>query len=117
MNDELGISRTETFKKFGRMLRRQASPAAPIVGDLRGRIYEMEYLGPQPRIHGLGEEASWIVNSFQVHFGAGKDSRATYTMDSQLVRYYLSSCRLQFLRRKARRKVGTGRSARRGLRR
>jgi hypothetical protein len=48
-------------------------------------------LGPQTRVHGLGDGATWIVNSFQEQFGTGKDSRATYTVDFHHVSAYLAA--------------------------
>lgn len=48
-------------------------------------------LGPDTHIHGLGDGARWIVNTFAEQFGAGKDSRATYTVDFHHVSDYLAA--------------------------
>jgi hypothetical protein len=51
-------------------------------------------LGPDTRVHGLGDGAPWIVNTFQEQFGAGKDSQATYTIDFHHVSDYLAAAAL-----------------------
>jgi hypothetical protein len=48
-------------------------------------------LGPQTRVHGLGDGANWIVNTFQEQFGMGKDSPATYTVDFHHVSDHLAA--------------------------
>lgn len=51
-------------------------------------------LGPQTRIHGLGDGAPWILNTFQEQFGTGQDPRATYTVDFHHVSDYLAAAAL-----------------------
>jgi hypothetical protein len=51
-------------------------------------------LGPDTRVHGLGDGAAWIVNTFEEQFGAGIDSKATYTVDFHHVSDYLSAAAL-----------------------
>ena len=48
-------------------------------------------LGPNTRVHGLGDGATWIVNTFHEQFGAGKDSRAAYMIDFHHVSDYLAA--------------------------
>jgi hypothetical protein len=48
-------------------------------------------LGPNTRVHGLGDGAPWILNTFQDQFGAGKDSLAAYTLDFHHVSDYLAA--------------------------
>jgi hypothetical protein len=62
-----------------------------IAGLLWRQVAEGAGLGPQTRVHGLGDGATWIVNSFQEQFGAGPDSRATYTVDFHHVSDYLAA--------------------------
>ena len=51
-------------------------------------------LGPDTRVHGLGDGAPWIVNTFQEQFGVGQASRATYTIDFHHVSDYLAAAAL-----------------------
>lgn len=62
-----------------------------IAGLLWRQVAEAAGLGLQTRVHGLGDGAPWIVNTFQEQFGAGKDSRATYTVDFHHVSDYLAA--------------------------
>jgi hypothetical protein len=62
-----------------------------IAGVLWRQVGEAAGLGPQTRVHGLGDGATWIVNTFQEQFGTGKDSRATYTLDFHHVSDYLAA--------------------------
>lgn len=62
-----------------------------LAGLLWHQVAEGAGLGPQTRVHGLGDGAIWIVNTFQEQFGAGKDSRATYTIDFHHVSDYLAA--------------------------
>ncbi len=62
-----------------------------IAGLLWRQVAEAAGLGLQTRVHGLGDGATWIVNTFQEQFGAGKDSRATYTVDFHHVSDYLAA--------------------------
>lgn len=55
------------------------------------QVAEGAGLGLQTRVHGLGDGATWIVNSFQEQFGTGPDSRATYTVDFHHVSDYLAA--------------------------
>jgi hypothetical protein len=48
-------------------------------------------LGTDTHIHGLGDGAPWIVNTFEEQFGSGKDSQATYTVDFHHVSDYLAA--------------------------
>lgn len=48
-------------------------------------------LGPDTHVHGLGDGARWIVSTFAEQFGAGPDSRATYTVDFHHVSDYLAA--------------------------
>jgi hypothetical protein len=65
--------------------------SAQIASLLWHQVAEAAGLGPQTRVHGLGDGAIWIVNSFQEQFGMGKDSRATYTVDFHHVSDYLAA--------------------------
>jgi len=60
-----------------------------IAGVLWRQVAEAAGLSPQTRVHGLGDGATWIVHTFQEQFGAGQDSRATYTIDFHHVSDYL----------------------------
>ena len=51
-------------------------------------------LGPQTRIHGLGDGAPWIVSTFQEQFGCGPEAKATYTIDFHHVSDYLAAAAL-----------------------
>jgi hypothetical protein len=62
-----------------------------IAGLLWRQVAEAAGLGSQTRVHGLGDGATWIVNTFQEQFGTGKDSRATYTLDFHHVSDYLAA--------------------------
>jgi hypothetical protein len=55
------------------------------------QVAEAAGLGPQTRVHGLGDGATWIVNSFQEQFGSGADSGVTYTVDFHHVSDYLAA--------------------------
>ncbi len=61
-----------------------------LAGLLWRQVAETAGLGPQSRVHGLGDGANWIVKLFQEQFGAGKDSQATYTVDFHHVSDYLA---------------------------
>ena len=62
-----------------------------LAGLLWRQVAEAAGLGPKTRVHGLGDGATWIVNTFQEQFGAGKDSGATYTVDFHHVSDYLAA--------------------------
>jgi len=62
-----------------------------IAGLLWRQVAEGAGLGPQTRVHGLGDGATWIVHSFQEQFATGPDSRATYPVDFQHVSDYLAA--------------------------
>ena len=62
-----------------------------MAGLLWHQVAEGAGLGAQTRVHGLGDGATWIVHTFQEQFGAGKDSRATYTVDFHHVSDYLAA--------------------------
>lgn len=62
-----------------------------VAGLLWRQVDEAAGLGPQTRVHGLGDGATWIVNTFQEQFGSGPDSRATYTVDFHHVSDYLAA--------------------------
>ena len=62
-----------------------------IAGLLWRQVAEGAGLGAQTRVHGLGDGATWIVNSFQDQFGSGPDSRASYTIDFHHVSDYLAA--------------------------
>jgi hypothetical protein len=64
---------------------------AQIAGVLWRQVAEAAGLGPQTRVYGLGDGATWIVNAFQEQFGTGKDSRATYMVDFHHVSDYLAA--------------------------
>ena len=65
-----------------------------IAGLLWHQVAQAAGLGPQTHVHGLGDGAPWIVNTFQEQFGAGKESRATYTIDFHHVSDYLAAAAL-----------------------
>jgi hypothetical protein len=65
-----------------------------LAGLLWREVAQAAGLGPDTRVHGLGDGAPWIVNTFQEQFGAGKDSRATYTIDFHHVSDYLAAAAL-----------------------
>jgi len=62
-----------------------------LAGLLWPRVAQGAGLGPQTRMHGLGDGATWIVNTFHEQFGAGQDARATYTLDFHHVSDYLAA--------------------------
>jgi hypothetical protein len=62
-----------------------------IAGLLWQQVAQAAGLGPQTHTHGLGDGAPWILNTFQEQFGAGKESRATYTVDFHHVSDYLAA--------------------------
>ena len=62
-----------------------------IAGLLWRQVAEAAGLGPLSRVHGLGDGAKWIVNTFQEQFGSGPDSRASYTVDFHHVSDYLAA--------------------------
>jgi hypothetical protein len=55
------------------------------------QVAEAAGLGPQTHTHGLGDGATWIINSFQEQFGTSKEARATYAVDFHHVSDYLSA--------------------------
>lgn len=59
-----------------------------LTGLLWHEVAESAGLGPQTRVHGLGDGATWIANTFHEQFGTGKDSAATYTVDFHHVSDY-----------------------------
>lgn len=65
-----------------------------VVGVLWHQVAGAAGLGPATRVHGLGDGAVWIVNLFEELFGAGKDSRATFTVDFHHVSDYLAAAAL-----------------------
>jgi hypothetical protein len=64
---------------------------AKVVGLLWRQIAGAAGLGPQTQVHGLGDGAEWILNTFEEQFGAGKDSQATFTIDFHHVSEYLAA--------------------------
>jgi hypothetical protein len=62
-----------------------------IAGLLWRQVAEAAGLGLKTRVHGLGDGATWIVNTFQEQFGTGRDSKATYTVDFHHVSDYLAA--------------------------
>jgi hypothetical protein len=62
-----------------------------VAGVLWRQVAEAAGLSPQTQVHGLGDGATWIVNTFQEQFGTGKDSGATYTIDFHHVSDYLAA--------------------------
>jgi len=46
-----------------------------LAGLLWHQVAEGAGLGPQTRMHGLGDGVIWIVHTFQEQFGAGKDTK------------------------------------------
>jgi hypothetical protein len=65
-----------------------------IAGMLWQQVARAAGVGPQTRVHGLGDGATWIISTFQEQFGAGKDSRATYTVDFHHVSDYVAAAAL-----------------------
>ena len=63
---------------------------AQLAGLLWRQVAEAAGLGPQTKVHGVGDGAVWILKAFQEQFGRGKDSRATYTVDFHHVSDYLA---------------------------
>ncbi len=62
-----------------------------IAGLLWRQVAQAAGSGPKTRVHGLGDGASWIVNTFEEQFGTGEDSGATYTVDFHHVSDYLAA--------------------------
>jgi hypothetical protein len=60
-----------------------------IAGLLWRQVAEAAGLGGQTRIHGLGDGATWIVQTFQEQFGMSPEGRATYMVDFHHVSDYL----------------------------
>lgn len=65
-----------------------------IAGLLWHQVAQAAGLGAATHVHGLGDGAPWIVNTFQEQFGMGKESRATYTVDFHHVSDYLAAAAL-----------------------
>jgi hypothetical protein len=61
-----------------------------IAGLLWHQVAAAAGLGLKTKVHGLGDGATWILNTFQEQFGAGQDSGATYTIDFHHVSDYLA---------------------------
>lgn len=61
-----------------------------IAGLLWRQVAEAAGLGPKTGVHGLGDGATWIVNTFQEQFGS-RDSGARYTLDFHHVSDYLAA--------------------------
>ena len=64
---------------------------AQVAALLWREVGETAGLGPQSRVHGLGDGATWIVNNFQEELLSGADSQATYTVDFHHVSDYLAA--------------------------
>lgn len=65
-----------------------------VVGVVWEQVAIAAGLGPQTKVHGLGDGAVWILNLFEEVFGTGKDSRATFTVDFHHVSDYLAAAAL-----------------------
>jgi hypothetical protein len=65
-----------------------------VVGTVWEQVAKAAGLGPDTQVHGLGDGAVWIVNLFEELFGAGQDSRATFTIDFHHVSDYLAAAAL-----------------------
>lgn len=65
-----------------------------VVGLVWEQVAIAAGLGPQTQVHGLGDGAVWILNLFEEIFGAGQDSRATFTIDFHHVSDYLAAAAL-----------------------
>lgn len=63
--------------------------SAQMAGLLWHQVAQAAGLGCQTRVHGLGDGAPWIVNTFQEQFGT--DDRVTYTVDFHHVSDYLAA--------------------------
>jgi hypothetical protein len=66
-----------------------------VVGLVWQQVAQAAGLGPDTQVHGLGEGAVWILNLFEALFGAGKNSRATFTIDFHHVSDYLAAAALK----------------------
>jgi hypothetical protein len=64
---------------------------ANLAGLLWYEVASAAGLGPDTRVHGLGDGAPWIVKTFAEQFGAGPNSSATYTVDFHHVSDYLAA--------------------------
>ncbi len=62
-----------------------------VAGWLWQQVARSAGLGPHTRVHGLGDGAPWIVNTFGEQFGASKDSNAAYMIDFHHVSDYLAA--------------------------
>jgi len=62
-----------------------------VAGWLWHQVAGAAGLGVDTRVHGLGDGAPWIVNTFQEQFGTGKDCRAAYMIDFHHVSDYLAA--------------------------
>jgi hypothetical protein len=62
-----------------------------VAGWLWHQVAQGAGLGLNTRVHGLGDGATWIVNTFQEQFGTGKDSQAAYMIDFHHVSDYLAA--------------------------
>jgi len=65
-----------------------------VVGLVWEQVAEAAGLAPDTQVHGVADGAVWIVNLFEELFGAGKDSRATFTVDFHHVSDYLAAAAL-----------------------
>jgi hypothetical protein len=65
-----------------------------VVGLVWEQVARDSGLGPQTQVHGLGDGAVWILNLFEEVFGAGRGSRATFTIDFHHVSEYLAKAAL-----------------------
>lgn len=64
---------------------------AQIAGLLWHQVAETAGLGAVTRVHGLGDGAKWIINTFHEQFATGQESTVTYTVDFHHVSDYLAA--------------------------
>lgn len=62
-----------------------------VAGWLWRQVAGAAGLGGNTRVHGLGDGAPWIVNTFHEQFGTDKDSKAAYMIDFHHVSDYLAA--------------------------
>lgn len=65
-----------------------------VVGLVWEQVARWAGLGPDTKVHGVGDGAVWILHLFEELFGTGKDCHATFTIDFHHVSDYLAAAAL-----------------------
>jgi hypothetical protein len=65
-----------------------------VVGLVWQQVALWAGLGPDTKVHGVGDGAVWILHLFEELFGAGEDCHATFTIDFHHISDYLAAAAL-----------------------